>query len=194
MAYRIAGTYVLHCSCRLLCPCSVDGAPTSPDGQCDAAGVFHVASGNSDGTDLSDLDFALYFHVPGNLTAGNWTVGLVVDEGASDEQAQAIERIVSGQDGGPFAEFVPLIGEIQPLRRGRVTFSDGDAPSGSVEGEAEIRFEPLRGADGAPTTVSNAMLAFAPTYTIGKGSGRGQATRGSYEPIYGESAAFEYAS
>jgi len=42
--------------------------------------------------------------------------------------------------------------------------------------------------------VSNAMVAFAPTYTPGKGSGRGQSIRGSYEPVYGESAAFEYAS
>ena len=50
--------------------------------------------------------------MPSNLTAGNWTVGLVVDEGASEEQAQALDRIISGQDGGPFAEFVPFIGEV----------------------------------------------------------------------------------
>jgi len=194
MAYRIASIYVIHCSCHLLCPCSIDGPPTSPDGQCDAASVFHVESGNSNGTDLSGVDFALYFHLPANLTAGNWTVGLVVDDGASDEQAQAVERIVSGQEGGPFAEFVPLISEVQPLRRASVTFSGGDEPSASIEGEAEIRFEPFRAPDGTPTTVSNAMLAFAPTYTIGKGSGRGHSIRGSYEPVYGESAAFEYAS
>ena len=194
MAYRISGTYVLHCSCRLLCPCSIDGPPTSPDGKCDASSVFHIESGNSDGTDLSGVDFALYFHVPSNLSAGNWKVAIIVDEGASDEQAQAIERIISGQEGGPFAEFVPLIGEVEAPRRGRVTFSNGDAPSGSVEGEAEIQFEPSRGPDGAPTTISNAGLAFAPTVAIGKGSGRGESVRGSYEPVYGESAAFEYAS
>jgi hypothetical protein len=194
MAYRIAGTYVLHCTCQLLCPCSIDGPPTSPDGECDSSSVFHVASGNLDDTDLSNLDFALYFHVPSNLTAGNWTVGIIVDEGASEEQAQAIERIISGQEGGPFADFVPMIGEVQPPRRASVTFSDGDAPSGSVAGETDIRFEPSRGPDGAPTTVSNAALAFAPTVSIGKGSGRGQSVRGSYDPIYGESAAFEYSS
>jgi hypothetical protein len=194
LAYRLAGTYVLHCNCHLLCPCSIDGPPTSPDGECDASGVWHVESGSSDGTDLSGVDFALYFHAPSNLSAGNWRVGLIVDEGASDDQAQALERIVSGQEGGPFAEFVPLIGEVQPPRRAHVTFSDGDAPSGAVEGETEIRFEPSRGVDGAPTTMSNAPLAFAPIYSIGKGSGRGQAIRGSYEPVYGESAAFEYAS
>jgi hypothetical protein len=155
--------------------------------------VFHVDTGNLDGTDLSGVNFALYFHVPSNLTAGNWSVGIVVDDGASDEQAQGLERIVSGQEGGPFAEFAPLIGSIEPLRRARVTFSDGDTPTGSVEGEAEIRFEPFRGPDGSRTTLANAMLAFAPTYSIGRGSGRGQALK-SYEPQYGESGAFEYAS
>jgi hypothetical protein len=194
MPYRISGTYVIHCNCRLLCPCSIDGPPSSPDGQCHGASVFHIESGESDGADLSGINFSLLFHIPSNLTAGDWRVGIVVDQDASDEQAQAIERIVSGQAGGPFAEFAPLISEAQPMRRARVTFSDGDAPSGSVEGEAEIRFEPARGADGAPTTISNAMLAFAPTYSIGRGSGRGQSLGTSYEPIYGESGAFEYAS
>ena len=194
MAYRIAGKYVLHCNCQLLCPCTIDGPPTGRDGQCDASAVFHIESGNSNGTDLSAVNFALYFHVPSNLTAGNWKVGIVVDSDASHEQAQAIERIISGQEGGPFADFVPLIGEVQPPRRASVTFSDGDAPSGSVEGETDIQFEPARGPDGTPTTISNATVAFAPTVTIGKGSGRGKSVRGSYEPAYGESAAFEYAS
>jgi hypothetical protein len=194
MAYRIAGRYVLHCNCRLLCPCFIDGSPTSPDGKCDQSCVFHIESGNSDGIDLSGVDFALYFHVPSNLSAGNWKVGIIVDEDASDEQAQAIERIISGQEGGPFADFVALIGEAEPPRRRKVTFSDGDTPSGSVEGETDIQFEPARGPDGAPTTVSNAVIGFAPTFSIGRGSGRGQSIRGGYEPEYGESAAFEYAS
>jgi hypothetical protein len=194
MAYRIAGTYVLHCSCHLLCPCAIDGPPTGPDGQCDGTGVWHIESGDSNGTDLSGVNFGMYFHVPSNLSAGNWTIGLVVDEGASDEQAQALEQVVSGQEGGPFAEFLPLIGEAQPPVRARVTFSDGEAPSASIGDEAEIRFEPARGPDGQPTTVTNAAIAFAPTYRIGTGSGRGHATRGSFEPVYGESGAFEYAS
>jgi hypothetical protein len=135
--------------------------------------VFHVESGNSNGTDLSGVDFAISFHVPSNLTAGNWTVGLIVDEGASEEQGQAIEGIVSGQAGGPFAEFAPLIGEVQPPRRAGVTFSGGDAPSASVQGGTEIRFEPFRGPDGQPTTLSNAMVTFGPTYAVGKGPAEG---------------------
>jgi hypothetical protein len=87
-----------------------------------------------------------------------------------------------------------LISEVKPLQRARVTFSNGEAPSAAIGDEAEIRFEPFRGPDGVPTTISHATVAFAPTVAIGKGSGRGRSIRGSYEPVYGEAAAFEYAS
>src|SRR6266511_4299164 len=48
---------------------------------------------NLDDTDVSGVNVALYNLFPSNLTAGNWKVGLVIDDGASDEQASALERI-----------------------------------------------------------------------------------------------------
>ena len=42
MAWRIAGSYVATCSCNLICPCPVDGPPTSEDGQCRGFLVFTV--------------------------------------------------------------------------------------------------------------------------------------------------------
>jgi hypothetical protein len=193
MAYRISGTYVVSCSCSLICPCAVDGTPTGPDNKCYGASVWHVDRGDLDGADLSDVNFALYFHLPSNLTAGNWKVRLVVDERASDDQASALERIIGGQEGGPFAEFAPLIADVA-TGRARVDFSDGDSPSGKIAGEAEIAFEPLRGPDGSPTTVKGAMFAFAPEYKIGKSTGRSTVSGFEYEPVYGEAAQFEYSS
>ena len=105
MAWRISGTYVASCSCNLICPCPADGPPTSPDGVCRGLGVFHVAEGNLDDTDLSGVNLGLVNLFPSNLTAGNWKLGIVVDESASDEQANALEQIISGKEGGPFADF-----------------------------------------------------------------------------------------
>src|SRR5919198_1093282 len=107
MAWRIAGSYAASCSCNLICPCPVDGTPTGPGEECKGFLVFSVREGNLDDTDLSGVNFALYNHFPSNLTAGNWKVAIVVDEGASSAQTQAIERIVSGQEGGPFGDFGP---------------------------------------------------------------------------------------
>lgn len=194
MAYTIKGTYLAVCNCALLCPCPVDGKPTGPGGQCTGAAVFHIGQGNLDDTDLSGVDFCFYNLFPSNLSAGNWKVGVVVDEGASDEQAQALEKILSGSEGGPFGEFAPLFGEYLGMERASVTFSDGDSPSASVSGRTEVSFEPARGPDGSPTVVRGAMFGFAPEYKVGKGSGSSNSFGLSFEANYGESADFEFST
>src|SRR6266540_6840081 len=134
MAYTIKGTYVTICNCKLLCPCSVDAVPTGEGDQCHGFVVYEVREGNLDDTDLSGVVFALPYFLPSNASSGGWKMGLTVDEGASDDQADAIERIITGKEGGPWAEFSPLIGEFTRAERGRIAISDGSAPSGSVSG------------------------------------------------------------
>jgi hypothetical protein len=76
---------------------------------------------------------------PSNLTAGNWKVGVVVDDAASDEQTQTLERILSGQEGGTFGELAQLMTEFLGTERGAVSFSDGETPSGVEGDKTEIR-------------------------------------------------------
>jgi hypothetical protein len=194
MGYTISGTYVADCDCNLVCPCPYDGPPTGKDGRCHGAAIFHIERGSMDDVDLSGVNWALYNIFPDHITAGNWKVGITVDSGASDEQAQAIERIVSGQAGGPFAEFAPLIGEYVGMQRGSVTFSDGESPSGSVEGVGDLSIEAFRGPDGTPTRVRNAMVGFAPEFTIGRSSGKATVLGTTTDFSYAESAQYEYSS
>jgi hypothetical protein len=195
MAWRISGTYVANCSCNLICPCPVDGPPTAPDGQCRGLGVFQISEGNLDDTDLSGVTVGLVNHWPSNLTAGGWKFGIVVDEGASDEQAQALERIFKGDEGGPFADFAALTEQWLGMERGSVSFSDGDRPSGSI-GESSWTFEPLPGPEGSgtQTTVSNAMFGFGPEYRIGRAPGKMSVLGIDFDAIYGETADYEFAS
>ena len=194
MGYSIAGTYVADCSCDLLCPCPVDGPPTSSDGKCDGFLVFSIKDGSVDDTDVSGVNVALYNLFPSNLTAGNWKVGLVIDEGASDEQANALERVFKGERGGPFGEMSSLFGEFLGTERDSVTYSDGDQPSASIGSSSETTFEPRTGPDGSPTTVKGAMFGFAPEYKIGMGSGKSDRFGLSFDPKYAEAAEFEFSS
>ena len=194
MAWRIAGSYVATCSCNLICPCPVDGPPTSEDGQCRGFLVFSVKEGSLEGTDVSGVNVALYNLFPSNLTAGNWKVGLVIDENASDEQAGALERIFKGEVGGPFGEMSGLFGEFLGTERDSVTYSDGDSPSASIGSSSVTTFEAREGPDGSPTTVKGAMFGFAPEYKIGKGSGKSDRFGLSFDPNYAEAADFEFAS
>jgi hypothetical protein len=195
MAWRMSGTYVANCNCRLVCPCPVDQTPTGPNDECRGAAVFSITEGNLDDTDLSGVNFGFVNFFPSNISAGNWKFGIVVDESASDDQAQAMERILKGEEGGPFGEFAALYGEWLGMERAPVTFSDGDRPSASIGDQWSCTFEPLEGPGGSETTVRNAMFGFAPEFRIGKGSGNNSGLFGlDFDGVYGETADYEFAS
>jgi hypothetical protein len=193
MAYRLTGTYVGQCDCAQLCACAVDGPPTGRDGQCHGLLVFGIKEGNLDDLDLSGVNVAMGYMAPSNISAGNLKLGLVVDEGASDEQANALERIFKGDEGGMFGEFVPLVGDWLGLERAPVSFSDGDEPSAKI-GETDVNFEAHKGPDGNPTTMSNTGFGFAPTFIVGKSSGKSGVLGQMFDASYGEAADFEYTS
>jgi hypothetical protein len=112
MAWRLEGTYIENCNCDVVCPCAASAfaAPASYD-RCNAALAWHIDSGEVDGTDVSDLSVVLVLDTPRQMSEGNWRVGMFMDDRASDEQAEKLGDIFSGQMGGPLANLVPLISE-----------------------------------------------------------------------------------
>jgi hypothetical protein len=157
--------------------------------------VFQIADGNLDDTDLSGVNLGLVNLFPSNLTAGNWKLGIVVDESASDDQASALERIVKGEEGGVFEQFAALTDEWLGMERGPVTFSNGDKPSGSI-GDSSFTFEPLAGPEGSDTqtTVKNAAFGFAPEFRVGHAPGKMSALGLDFDAVYGETADYEFSS
>jgi hypothetical protein len=194
MAYLLKGTYTGICNCKLVCPCNVDGPPTGEGDQCHGFIVYNVREGNLDDTDLSGVSFALGYFLPSNASAGNWELEGTIDESASEEQSQALDRILSGQEGGPFADFAPLIGKYSGLQQGKISLSDGDAPSGSISGIGDFSAELFKDAEGTTTTMSNAMFGFAPIIRLGKSSGRFTVFGKSWDASYAEGADYEYSS
>lgn len=193
MGFKISGQYVTTCGCRLICPCSVDGVPTGPKDQCTGAGVFHIAKGDVDGLDVSGINVGMLYFAPSNFSSGGLKMGIVVDEKASDTQVKSLEQVFTGQIGGPFAEFAPAVAEFS-LKRDKVTYTAGKKPTGTI-GKSAINFEPIVNQEGVETTIVNAPMAFrAAGYTIGKGSGRVEAHGFNYDAVYGEAAAFDFAS
>lgn len=192
MAWQLKGTYVAHCDCQEVCPCAFDGPPTGRDGKCHGLLVHEISEGNLDGVDLSGVKVVMAYHAPSNISAGNLRIGIIVDDSASDEQADALGKIFSGDAGGMFGEFKPLFGEFVGVERKPISFSGGDEPSATV-GEIDVNFGAYRGQDGSPTTVRNGAFGFAPEFTIGKSSGKSELFGEPFDASYGEAAEFEYA-
>jgi len=74
--------------------------------------VFHVDSGEVDGVDVSGLTVAAVADTPKVMSEGNWRLGVLIDDAASDEQAEKLGGVFGGQLGGPMEALGPLIGEM----------------------------------------------------------------------------------
>lgn len=121
MTWRVQGQYMETCNCDYLCPCPLTGLAESTHGHCIFAMAFRTDSGDFDGVSLDGINFVIVGRTPGQMGEGNWEVGLIADERASQEQQDALASIASGQAGGPLANLAPLIGsflgvEAKPIR------------------------------------------------------------------------------
>jgi hypothetical protein len=126
VAFQLDGRYFENCSCEVVCPCTASLALGADYDRCQVILVFHVDSGDVDGTDVSGLTVAAVADTPKVMSDGGWRLGVVIDEAASDEQAEALGAVFSGAAGGPMAAVAPLIGEQLGVERLPIEFSSGD--------------------------------------------------------------------
>ena len=117
MAWHLEGTYFETCSCELMCPCNLSFDHGATYDYCRVTLVFNIASGDVEGTDVGGRKLALVADTPKVMTEGNWRVGVLVDDGASDEQVDVLAAVFAGQKGGPMAGLAPLIGELLGVER-----------------------------------------------------------------------------
>ena len=122
--WQISGQYMETCNCTMLCPCIYSNLAARPtEGDCKAAVTLRIDKGHKDGVPLDGLSFIVMLHAPGAMGAGNITVGLIIDERASDAQAEAISAIATGGVGGPMAALGPLVGKIAGVERRPIEFN-----------------------------------------------------------------------
>ena len=122
--WHVEGEYMETCNCTLLCPCitsNLAGRPT--EGDCKAALAMRIDKGEKDGVRLDGVSFIVMLHAPGAMGAGNMTVGLIVDERASDAQVEAIGAIATGAAGGPMAALAPLVGRVAGIEKRPIEFT-----------------------------------------------------------------------
>lgn len=122
--WNLKGQYMETCSCTLLCPCIWSNLAARPtEGACFAAVAMRIDEGAKDGVQLGGLSFVVMLHSPGPMGQGNMTVGLIVDDAASDSQVDAIRSIATGEAGGPMAALAPLVGKVAGLEKRPIRFT-----------------------------------------------------------------------
>jgi hypothetical protein len=120
VAWKLEGTYFETCSCEVICPCTASMTLGATYDRCRVTLVFHVTDGDVEGTDVSGLTVAALADTPKVMTEGNWRLGVFIDGAASDEQAEKLGGVFSGQLGGPMEALGPLIGENLGVERANI--------------------------------------------------------------------------
>src|SRR5687768_2791482 len=123
MGWKIEGQYFENCSCDVPCPCTVSLDLGADRDRCNAFLVFEVESGEIDGVDVGGLTVAAMIDTPKVMSEGNWRLGVLIDDRASDEQADKLAAVFGGQLGGPMEALGPLVSEPLGLERVRMEVS-----------------------------------------------------------------------
>ncbi|MEC7886115.1 MAG: DUF1326 domain-containing protein [Pseudomonadota bacterium] len=168
--WNVKGNYFESCNCDLVCPCIFLEPPT--EGFCEAQVGWHIEEGNYNGVDLSDRKVGVWLHAPckgenKNLTDGGWSLALYVDDGASDEQFNAICELWSGKGGGHLAIIASLVGEVISAEKAPINIEISEKGRSLTIGDVgHEELVAVDGADGGPVLVKNMPLAVAPPYDI----------------------------
>jgi hypothetical protein len=124
MAWSLKGSYAETCSCELMCPCNLSFDHGATYDYCRVTFVFSIREGEIEGTDVGGLKIAAIADSPKVMTEGNWKLGIFVDENATDEQADKLVKVFTGQLGGPMAGLAPLVGEVLGVEKAAINVSD----------------------------------------------------------------------
>jgi len=125
--------------------------------------AWHFDKGTINGTDVAGRTFVILTHIPGNILAGNWRIVVYIDDGATDEQQQALLDVWTGKLGGPVADLAQLVGEVLAVEKVPITFQVEDVKGTLKIGDAiEARLQPFQGATGESTALHDSIFTTIP--------------------------------
>jgi hypothetical protein len=161
MSYTLDGYMLEVCDCNTLCPCWIGEDPDN--GSCQGVLAWHIERGTINGVDVSGHTYAALAMLPGNALHGNWKVLGVIDEGASEEQFDAIFSAFAGTLGGPCADLSGLVGEVVEVIRAPITADVVEGTGSITIGDlASAEIEAYKGPFGKATNLQDSLFATHP--------------------------------
>ena len=149
--WEIHAVLVANCNCAYGCPCQFDALPTY--GTCEAADGFQIEKGFYGAVSLDGLNVGILAKWPGPIHEGNGERLIIIDEQACNEQRNAIEKIVSGEDTEELATIFWVINAMTTIRHKTLYLpikieADMEGRRGLVivDGVFELNVEPIKNA------------------------------------------------
>ena len=147
--WEIHAVLVANCNCAYGCPCQFDALPTY--GTCEAADGFQVEKGFYGEVSLDGLSAGMLAKWPGPIHEGDGERLIIIDDQATADQRNALEKIISGEDTEELATIFWVVNAMTTIRLETLYLpvtieADIEARRGRVvvDGVFELNVEPIK--------------------------------------------------
>ena len=147
--WEIHAVLVANCNCAYGCPCQFDALPTY--GTCEAADGFQVEKGFYGEVSLDGLSAGMLAKWPGPIHEGDGERLIIIDDQATAEQRNALEKIITGEDTEELATIFWVVNAMTTIRLETLYLpvtieADIEARRGRVvvDGVFELNVEPIK--------------------------------------------------
>jgi len=148
-AWRATGVLFENCNCQLLCPAHVSFKQACTNERCHGHWALHIQEGYFGDVDLAGTNAVIVYDTPQLMFEGGWIQACYIDDGATETQRAALDAILSGREGGPWAVLGRFVETRLDTRFVSMRFEDdGREKRLSVPDVIETTITAIRGADG----------------------------------------------
>jgi hypothetical protein len=150
IAWRARGLLFENCNCQLVCPGHMHFDQLCTHERCVGYWAIRIAEGTFGEISLAGVKAVIAYDSPQHMIEGNWTEVIVIDADASPAQRRAVEAILTGRAGGPWAVLARFVGRWLDTRFLPVEFADeAGIKKARIPGLLEAEVTPIRGRDRA---------------------------------------------
>jgi hypothetical protein len=148
-AWWARGLLFENCNCRLLCHCHVSFTQPADEERCIGYWAIRIDEGAWGDVPLAGLHALVLGDSPQVMADGDWTQALYLDLRADAAQRPALEAILDGRAGGPWAKLGALVSRRLPTRWVAIRIEeDGRRKAFRVEGADLVsEVEAIKAAD-----------------------------------------------
>jgi len=172
-AWFARGLLFENCNCTLVCPGHVHFSQPCTHDRCLGYWAIRIDAGRFGDIDLSGSKLVVTYDTPKHMIEGGWVQQIVIDEAADPAQREALESIVTGKAGGPWAVLAQFVGTRLPAEFRRVEIvEEGRSKQVVIEGFIESTIEEIKSKDKVnPVVLSNMFNQIHnPTQALALGS------------------------
>ena len=155
--WRAKGLLFENCNCQVVCPGHMHFSQLCTHERCVGYWAIRFDDGRFGNVSLAGAKAIIAYDSPRHMIEGGWTEVVIIDEAATREQREAVEAIVDGRAGGPWAVLARFVGQRLATRFLPVELTDeGMSKRARVPGILEGVVSAIRGRDrSAPVTFEN---------------------------------------